>query len=97
MKELEELKLITKIQNPHKTRPFIINKHSEITRRKSKMVFNYKRLNDNTKDDKYPFPNKEILINKIKATFIYNKFDLKSEFWQVLLAKESSPWTAFIT
>lgn len=28
------------------------------------MVFNYKRLNDNTEDDKYPLPNKESLINK---------------------------------
>lgn len=28
------------------------------------MVFNYKRLNDNIEDDKYPLPNKESLINK---------------------------------
>ena len=61
------------------------------------MVFNYKRLNDNTEDDKYPLPNKEVLVSKIKNTFIYSKFHLKYGFWQVPLAKESKPWTAFIT
>ena len=40
-------------------------------------------------DNKYRLPNKEALINKIKNTFIYNKFDLKSGYRQVLLAKES--------
>ena len=97
IKELKVLKLITKTQNPHRTRAFIVNKHSGITRGKSRMVFNYKRLNDNTKDDKYPLPNKEVLINKIKNTFMYSKLDLKLEFWQVLLAKENKPWTTFIT
>ena len=51
---------------------------------KSRNVFNYKRLNDNTEDDKYPLSNKETLINKIKDTFIYSKFNLKSRFQQVL-------------
>ena len=31
-----------------------MNQHSEITKGKSRMVFNYKRLNNNTEDDKYP-------------------------------------------
>ena len=33
----------------------------------------------------------------MKNTFICSTFDLKSRFWQVLVAKESRPWTAFIT
>ena len=45
------------------------------------MVFNYKRLNGNSEDNKYPLPNKKALINKIKTNFIYSKFDLKSGFW----------------
>ena len=45
------------------------------------MVFNYKRLNCNTEDDKYLFPNKEVLINEIKTAYFYNKFHLKSGFW----------------
>ena len=61
------------------------------------MAFNYKRLNDNTKDDKYPFSNKIALINKIKNNFIYSKFDFKLELQQVPLAKNSRPKTTFIT
>lgn len=50
---------------------FIVNKNSKIIRGKSRMIFNYKRLNDNIEDDKYLPPNKEALINKIKNTYIY--------------------------
>ena len=45
------LKLITKTQSSHRTRVYIVNKHYVITMGKSRMVFNYKRLNDNTEDD----------------------------------------------
>lgn len=61
------------------------------------MVFNYKRLNYNIEEDKYPLHNKEALTNKIKYNYIYNKFDLKSGFWQVKMATESRKWRAFIT
>ena len=54
-------------------------------------MFNFKRLNDNTENNKNPLPNKDALINKIKNTFIYNKFDLKSRFRQVPLVKENRP------
>ena len=85
--KLKQLGLIKETQSPNRTRAFIINKHSEIVRGKSRIVFNYKKLNDNTKKDRYPLPNKEALINKIKHTYIYIKFNLKSGFWQVKLAK----------
>lgn len=61
------------------------------------MVFNYKQLIDNTEDDKNLLPNKEALINKIKNTYMYNKFDFKSGLWQVKMVKESRKWTDFIT
>ena len=97
IKELKQLGIIAYTQSPHRTKAFIVKKHNEIIRGKSRMVFNYKRLNDNTEEDKYPLPNKEALINKIKHTYLYSKFDLKSGFWQVKMAKESRKWTAFIT
>lgn len=46
------------------TRASTVNKHNEIIRGKNRKVFNYKRLNNNTKEDKYPLPNKQALINK---------------------------------
>ena len=47
------------------------------------MVINYKRLNNNTKDDGYDIPTKKCLLGKIKDCTIFNKFDDKSRFWQV--------------
>lgn len=80
--------------NPRRTRAFIVNKHSEIVRGKSRMVFNYKRLNDNTEHDIYHLSNKEALL---KGTNIYSKLDLKSGFWQIKLEQDSRKWTPFVT
>ena len=41
------------------------------------MVINYKRLNDNTKDDGYDIPTKEYLFGKIKDCTTFSKFDCK--------------------
>lgn len=45
--------------SPHRSVAFIVNKHSEIIRGKPRMVINYKKLNDNIKDDSYNIPHKE--------------------------------------
>lgn len=68
---IKELNIIEGLQSPHRTRVFIVNKHSEIIRGNSRIIFNYKRFNDNTKYDKYSLPNKEALIKMIKNTYIY--------------------------
>ena len=34
----------------------MVRNHAEIKREKARMVINYKRLNDNTEDDKYNIP-----------------------------------------
>ena len=62
---------------------FLVNKHSEQKKGKSRMVINYKRLNDNTEDDGYDIHTKEYLLIKIKNCNIFIKFDCKSGFWQV--------------
>jgi hypothetical protein len=59
------------------------------------MVINYKRLNDNTVDDAYNIPSKQEWINRIQGSKYFSKFDLKAGFWQVKMAEESIPWTAF--
>ena len=59
------------------------------------MVINYKRLNDNTKDDGYDIPTKEYLLGKIKICNIFNKFNYKSGFWQVKMHKDIIPRTTF--
>ena len=59
------------------------------------MVINYKRLNDNTKDDGYDIPTKEYLLGNIKNCNIFSKFDCKSGFCPIEMHKDIIPWTAF--
>ena len=61
--ELIQMKLIRESKSPHGSPAFIVRKHSEIKRGKSRIVINYKEVNKNTKFDRYYIPNKEILIN----------------------------------
>ncbi|KAL4579631.1 hypothetical protein LXL04_015785 [Taraxacum kok-saghyz] len=93
--ELLKLGVIRKSDSPQRSAAFIVRKHSEIVREKSRMVINYKRLNDNTIDDSYNIPDKNVLINRIQNCKIFSKFDLKSGFWQIKMHPNSIEWTAF--
>ena len=79
--DLNKLKIIRRSTSPHRIAAFIVRKHSEIVRGKSRMVINYKRLNDNTKEDSYDISDKNELINRIQYRYIFSKFDCKSGFW----------------
>ena len=78
--ELLKLGVIRKSISRHRSPAFIINKHSEQIRGKSRMVIDYKRLNNNTIDDEYDIPDKTKLINSIQGSKIFSKFDCKSGF-----------------
>ena len=95
IKILTDLNIIRKTDSRHRTAAFIVQKESERKRGQSRMVMNYTRLNDNTHEDGYCIPNKDVLINKIQGSNWFSKFDLKSGFWQVKMHPESIPWTAF--
>ena len=58
IEELSQLKAIRKSTSRHRSPAFIVNNHSEQKRGKSRMIINYKRLNDNTLDNSYKIPNK---------------------------------------
>ena len=94
--ELLRLKVIRKSISRHRSPAFIVKKHSEQVRGESRMVINYRRLNDNTIDDGYDIPDKSELINDIQESKIFSKFDCKSGFWQIKIHPDSIEWTAFI-
>lgn len=96
IEELLKLKVIRNSHSRHRTNAFIVMKHSEQVRGKSRMVYNYKRLNDNTNKDQYTLPTLDYLLLKIKEKNIFSKFDLKSGFHQIMMHPDSIEWTAFI-
>ncbi|QIE08170.1 replicase [Epiphyllum virus 4] len=86
----------TNFENKKYSSPaFIVNKHSEQKRGKTRLVIDYKDLNKKAKIIKHPIPNKDILIIRgIKANY-FSKFDCKSGFYHIKLDKESKKYTAF--
>ncbi|KAH7677163.1 DNA/RNA polymerases protein, partial [Dioscorea alata] len=71
IEELLKVGVIRSSKSRHRTAAFIVNKHSEQVRGKSRMVYNYKRLNDNTYKDQYTLPSIDLLLLKIKGKLIY--------------------------
>nr|AJW68048.1 ORF3 [Sugarcane bacilliform virus] len=95
-------KVIRPSKSPHRTNAFIVESGTSIdpitkkeVRGKPRLVFNYKRLNDNTWPDQYSLPGINSLLKNVARAKIFSKFDLKSGFHQVAMDPESIPWTAF--
>jgi len=59
IEELLKLGAIRESRSPHRSTAFIVRNHTEEVRGKSRMVINYKRLNNNIVDDAYNIPNKQ--------------------------------------
>ena len=57
--DLLKLEVIRISHSPHRSATFLVNKHNEQKRGKSRVVINYKRLNNNTEYDGYDIPTKE--------------------------------------
>ena len=93
IKTLLDLKVISPSTSPHRSPAFIVNKHSEQKGGKTRMVYNYKRLNNNTHIDGYTIPSKDVLINRIQKAKRFSKFDLKSGFHQAKMHPDSIKWT----
>nr|AYH52631.1 ORF3 [Dioscorea bacilliform AL virus 2] len=99
---LLKLKVIRPSQSRHRTTAIIVYSGTTVdpktgkeVKGKERMVFNYKRLNDNTHKDQYSLPGINTIIQRVGQSKIYSKFDLKSGFHQVAMDPDSIEWTAF--
>nr|GEU79030.1 ORFIII-like polyprotein [Tanacetum cinerariifolium] len=95
---LLEIGAIRLSKNRHITMAMIVNSGTTIDpttgreiKRKERMVFNYKSLNDNTYKDQYSLPGINTVIKRVGGAKIFFKFDLKSGFHQVAMDEESIP------
>ena len=64
---------------------------------KYRMCINYKYLNSQTIDDKYPIPLISYLFSLLAEGKIFTKLDGKSGFWQVLMDLASIYLTGFVS
>jgi hypothetical protein len=95
IEEILKLRAIRESRSPHRSATFIIKNHLKIVRGKSRMVIDYKILNDNTVDGAYNISIKQEWINRIQGSKYFSNFVLKVGFWQVKIDEESIPWIAF--
>ena len=93
--ELLKFGVIRKSTSRHRMSAFIVNKHSDQVRSKSRMVIDYRRLNNNTIDDGYDIPDKSELTNSTQGSKIYSKFDCKFGFWQIKMHPDNIELTVF--
>lgn len=56
---------------------------------------NYKRLNAVSVPDAYPLPYVSSILDKLRDARYLTTLDIKSAYWQIPVAKESRPCTAF--
>ena len=97
IKELLNKGLIRNSKSPHISLAFIVGNHAEEKRGTTRMVINYKKLNDNTIFDDYNIPNKTVLFNRIQVASWFSKMDCKIDCWQTKVDEKSIPLTAFST
>lgn len=64
---------------------------------KSRLVIDYRRLNNKTTQDKFPIPNMDGLLDKLERCQYFTTLDLASGFHQIKMHKDSIEKTAFST
>ena len=57
----------------------------------------YRKLNDTTRKDSYPLPHIEDTFDALAGSHYFCALDLASGYWQVEMAEEDKPKTAFVT
>ena len=87
--------LITPSKSPWICAAFCVMNQVEKEREVPRLVINYKPLNKILQWIGYPIPNKKDLLNRLFNAKIFSKFDLKSRYWQIMIAAEDRYKTAF--
>ena len=74
--------------------PIVIIKKKDDTIR---LCVDYRRLNDMTQVDAYPMPRIDDILDQVGQARYITTLDLAKGYWQLPVAEEDRPKTAFIT
>ncbi|KAJ8351980.1 hypothetical protein SKAU_G00234560 [Synaphobranchus kaupii] len=66
-----------------------------LVQKKWRFCVDYRRLNSATTKDSYPLPRIDEALDHISGSSWFSSLDLRSGYWQVRLAPEAKPKTAF--
>lgn len=62
-----------------------------------RVCFDYRALNAATRKDAHPLPRIDDLLSRLHGCSVFSKIDLAAGYWQVPVAPDDQPKTAFIT
>ena len=85
--------IIEPYNGPYACRPFCVRNPDGSTR----MVINYKPINDISEDDAYPKPSVPDKLAEFHGKTIYTQLDIVKAFMNVEIEEESRQYTAFVT
>ena len=93
IQKMLEAGIIRPTQSPWNSPPVIVAKKNG----KLRFCIDYRKLNDVTIKDAYPLPNITETLDSFHGARYFSTLDLASGYWQVAIAEEDKPKTAFKT
>uniref|UniRef100_A0A8C5PP08 ribonuclease H n=1 Tax=Leptobrachium leishanense TaxID=445787 RepID=A0A8C5PP08_9ANUR len=93
IREMLELGVIEPSASPWASPVVLVPKKDGTTR----FCVDYRRINDCTITDAYPMPRVDELLDQISRGHFLTTVDLCKGYWQIPLAEEATPKSAFIT
>ena len=88
---------ITDSQSEYAAPHFYVDKPDSATTGEYRAVTDYRLLNEQTVKNRYPLPRADQLFDKLAKAKYFSKIDLRTGFYQILIAQEDRHKTAFVT
>lgn len=96
--EIENLKkqgIIIDSTSPYNSPLWAVKKKSAPGEEKYRVVIDYRKLNENTVDEKYPIPRFEDILDRLSGARIFSTLDLKAGYHQIRMHPRDRCKTAF--
>jgi hypothetical protein len=97
IQEMLDKKLIRRSQSEFASPHFYVEKPETATTGVYRAVTDYRGLNEITVKNKYPLPRADELFDRLANAKFFSKIDLKTGFYQILIAEADRHKTAFTT
>jgi hypothetical protein len=98
IKEMLSNKIIRPSDSPWSSPVHLVEKRTEPNKpKKWRLVIDYRKLNAQTRDDKFPLPNIEDIFSKLNGSRFFSTLDLTAGYHQINMDEDSIPLTAFST
>lgn len=91
IEKLIKLKIIRKSNSSVSSPAFVIRKKNGDIR----LVTDYRKLNECTEKSVYPHPSISDCLMQLEGAKIFSTIDFNSGYYQILMAEDSIPYTAF--